>query len=104
METLTGLKISSERNGPLAPISVAVSIVSISLVCDLALWPPVLQFQLPALLFVCVLFVLFLLFVLVLSGEPRQKQGRGLFDRKLVQAPQQFYCWLFHGGPSVLAL
>ena len=33
---------------------------------------------------VCVLFVLFLLFVVILSGEPRQKQGRGLVDPKLV--------------------
>ena len=33
-----------------------------------------------------VLFVLFLLFVVVLSGEPRQQQGRGLVDRKQVQA------------------
>ena len=41
-----------------------------------------------ALLFVCVLFVLFFLFVVVVSGEPRQKQGRGLVDHKLVQAPQ----------------
>ena len=30
------------------------------------------------------------MFVLVLSGEPRQKQGRGLVDRKLVQAPSNF--------------
>ena len=44
----------------------------------------------PALLLVCVLFVLFLLFIVVLSGEPRQKQGRGLVDHKLVQAPQYF--------------
>ena len=44
----------------------------------LALWPPVLQFQLPALLFVCVLFVLFSLFVVVLSRKPKQNQGRGL--------------------------
>ena len=29
-----------------------------------------------------------LLFVVVLSGETKQKQGRGLVDRKLVQAPQ----------------
>ena len=36
-------------------------------------------------LFVC-LFVL--LFVVVVSGEPKQKQGRGLVDHKLVQAPQ----------------
>ena len=53
----------------------------------LALRPPVLQFQMPALLLLCVLFVLFLLFVLILSGEPRGKQGRGLVDHKLVQAP-----------------
>ena len=51
-----------------------------------ALRPPVLQFQLPALLLV--IFALFFLFVVVLSGEPRQKQGRGLVDHKLVQAPQ----------------
>ena len=49
----------------------AVSIVYTCLIRILALRPPVLQFQLPALLFVCVLFVLFLLFVVVLSGEPR---------------------------------
>ena len=30
------------------------------------------------------LFVLFLLFVVVLFGEPKQNQGRGLVDRKLV--------------------
>ena len=28
-----------------------------------------------------------LLFVVVLSGEPKQNHGRGLVDRKLVQAP-----------------
>ena len=37
-------------------------------------------------------------FVLIaLSDEPRQNQGRGLNDRKLVKAPhapQQFYCSL----------
>ena len=41
----------------------------------------------PTVLFVCVLFALFLLFVIVLFGEPKQNQGRGLVDRKLVQAP-----------------
>ena len=56
----------------------------------LALWPPALQCQLPALLFVCVLCVLFLLFVVVLSGEQKQNQRRGLVDRKLVQAPSNF--------------
>ena len=53
----------------------------------LALQPPVLQYQLPALLFVCVLLVFRLLFVVVLSGEPKQNHGRGLVDRKLVQVP-----------------
>ena len=67
-----------------------MSILSICLIRILAWRLPVLQFQLPALLLVCVLFVLFLLFVAVLSGEPRQKQGRGLGDRKLVQAPSNF--------------
>ena len=44
--------------------------------------------QLPALLFVGAVFVSFLLFVVfLLSGEPKQNQGRGLVDRKLVQAP-----------------
>ena len=52
----------------------------------LALWPPALQYQLPALFFVCVLFVLFLLFVVVLSGS----KGEGMVDRKLVQAPSIF--------------
>ena len=53
-----------------------VSIVYICLIRILALRSPVLQFKLPSLLLVCVLFVLFfLLFVVVLSGEPRQKQG-----------------------------
>ena len=61
--------------------------MSIWLIRILTLRPPVLQFQLPSLLLVCVLFVLFLLFVVVLCDEPKQKQGRGFVDRKLVQAP-----------------
>ena len=64
--------------------------MSICFIRILALRPPVLQFQLAALLLVCVLFVLFLLFVVVLSGEPKQKHGRGLVDHKPVQAPQYF--------------
>ena len=36
------------------------------------------------------LFVLFSLFVVVLFGEPKQNQGRGLVARKLVQAPSIF--------------
>ena len=55
-----------------------------------ALWPPILQCKLPALLFVCISFTLFLLFVFVLSGEPKQNHGRGLVDRRLVQAPSNF--------------
>ena len=51
------------------------------------LWPPALQYRPLTLLFVCVLFVLFLLLLVVLSGEPKQNQGRGLVDRTLVQAP-----------------
>ena len=67
----------------------AASIVSISLlVCDSSIVATCPSIPVPALLFVCVLFVLFLLFVVVLSGEPKQNQGRGLVDRKLVQAPQ----------------
>ena len=51
---------------------------------NLALWPPALQYQLPALLFcLCVI-----RFVVVLSGELKQNQGRGLVDRQLVQGPQ----------------
>ena len=50
----------------------------------LAVWPPVLQYRLPALVFFCILFVLFLLFIVVMPGEPKQNQGRGLVDRKLV--------------------
>ena len=41
----------------------------------------------------CFLFVfysIFLLFVVVLSGEPKQNQGLGLVDRKQVQAPGNF--------------
>ena len=41
--------------------------------------------------------------IIILSDEPRQNQGRGLVDGKLVKAPQQFYCWPSQGGSSVLA-
>ena len=58
--------------------------MSIWLYVILALWPPALQYQLSVLLFVC---VLFLLLVIVMSGEPKQNHGRGLVDRKLVQDP-----------------
>ena len=66
-----------------------VSIVSICLVCDfsiVATCP-----SMPAARFdVCLCFIRFvLLFVVVLSGEPKQNQGRKLVDRKLDQAPPQ---------------
>ena len=58
------------------------------LVCDssiVATWP-----SKPAARFAFRLcFILFiLLFEVVLSGEPKQNQGRGLVDRKLVQVLQ----------------
>ena len=40
-------------------------------------WPPTLQYQLPALLFVCVLFVLFFVFDIVLSGGHSRISGKG---------------------------
>ena len=52
-----------------------MSIMYICLIGLLSLRPPLLQFQLRALPLVCVLFALFLLFIVVFSGEPRQKQG-----------------------------
>ena len=62
-----------------------MSVLSICLVCNFSIVATCRSIQLPALLFVC---VLFLLFVDVLSGEPKQNKGRGLVDHKLVQAPQ----------------
>ena len=61
--------------------------MSTCLVCNLSIvatCPPI-----PAARFAfrCILFVLFFLFVVFISGEPEQKQGRGLVDHKLVQAP-----------------
>ena len=64
----------------------------------------VLQYQLPSLLFDWFLVTLFLLFVVVLLGEHRQKQERGLVYRKQVQAPQLFHCWPFQGGSSFFVL
>ena len=43
-----------------------------------ALWSHVLQYQLPAFRFLCVLFVLYVLFVVVLSIEPKPNLGRGM--------------------------
>ena len=66
---------------------------------------PSLQCQLPDLLFVFVLLVLFLLFVVVLSGEPTQNQGRGLFDRKLVFCVHMhsFACLIRRTPPSTFS-
>ena len=66
----------------------------------LALWPPVLQYQWPSLLSF-VLFVMFFLFVVVVSGEQKQKQGRGLVDHKLVQAPPPPPVIFIAGRPKV---
>ena len=48
---------------------IVVSVLSICLVCNFSIVATCPSIQLPALLFVC---VLFLMFVDVLSGEPRQ--------------------------------
>ena len=46
--------------------------------------------------------------LIVLSDKPKQNQGRGLVDHKLVKAPpphpSNFYCWPSQGGSSVLVL
>ena len=66
--------------------------------------PPALQYQLPALLFACVLFVFFGLFVAALSGKLRQNQGRGLVDQELVHAPRPLTSSNFIAGRSKAAL
>ena len=76
----------------------------ICLVCYLTLWPTALQCYLPTLLFVCILFVLFLLVKVVLSGEPKQNQGRGLVNRKLVQAPSPTPSKFIAGRPKAALL
>ena len=43
-----------------------------------ALWSHALQYQLPVFRFLCVLFVLYVLFVVVLSIEPKPNLGRGM--------------------------
>ena len=76
-----------------------MSIVSICLVCDssiVATCPSILAarfaFRLCFIRFV-------LLFEVILFGEPKQKLGRGLVARKLVQAPSNFIA-----GPPKAAL
>ena len=48
-----------------------IAVVSIVSFLILASWPPVLQYQLPALLFVCVLFDFVFVVVSYLSGAPK---------------------------------
>ena len=60
-----------------------IVVVYVCLVCNFSIVATSPSIQLPALLFVC---VLFLLFVDVLSGESEQGWGRGLVGRGLVQA------------------
>ena len=65
-----------------------IAVVSTCLACNssiVAACPPI-----PAAHFafrLCFIRFVFLVLVVV-SGEPRRKQGRGLVDHKLVQAPQ----------------
>ena len=65
----------------------------------LALWPHALQFELPALLFLCFI-RLFIVVCSCFSGEPKQHQGRRLVDHKQVQArnftacrPWRLFCF-----------
>ena len=61
-----------------------MSVLSVCLVCSFSIVATCPSVQLPALLFVC---ALFLLFVDVSSGEPRQSWGRGLVDHKTSSSP-----------------
>ena len=67
----------------LARFIAVVPIVSVLYVI-LALWPPAFQHQLPALLFVCVLFVLFLLFVVVFLVNQNRTKAR--FGRREISS------------------
>ena len=68
----------------LARFIAVVSIVSIYLVCDFSIGTICQSFPAARLVF-CLSFTRFVF--VVLSGESKQNQGRGLVDRKLVQAP-----------------
>ena len=52
-------------------------VVSICFVCVFALWPPALQYQLPALLFVYVLFVLFYCSQMFYLVNQNRNKGEG---------------------------
>ena len=81
-----------------------IAIVSICLVCGpsiVATCPSI-----PAVRFAFRLcFIRFvLLFIVVLFGEPKQNQGRGLANRKLVQAPPPPFFRNFTAGRPKVAL
>ena len=85
----------------LARFIVVVSVVSICFIRDFSILATCPSMSAALFAFCCVLFV-FLLFVVVLSGEPKQNQGQGLVDRKLVQAPQVVPRWFFWFGSLVI--
>ena len=68
-----------------------IAVVSMVTICDFSIVATCPSIPAaPFALSVCVKFVLFLFFVVVLTGKPGQKQGRGLVDCKLGQAPSNF--------------
>ena len=81
-----------------------MSTVSTCLVCNSSIVATCPSIPAAPLLFVCVLFVLLFLFVVVVSGEPKQQQGRGLVDHKLVQAPPPPSPVIFIAGRPKAAL
>ena len=60
----------------------------------LALWPPVLQFQLPTLLFVYVLFDLYLLFIVVCLVNQSRSKGEGCSTTNLLKPPPPIFSLL----------
>ena len=71
----------------LARFIVVVSIVTVCLVYNSSVVATCPSIPAARFAFCYALLVLLVLFVVVLSGEPKQNQGRGMVDRKLVQAP-----------------
>ena len=62
--------------------------MSVGLVCDFSIVATCPSISAARLAFLIVFFVRFCLFVVVLSGEPKQNQGRGLVDCNLGKAPR----------------
>ena len=56
--------------------------------------------QLPALLFACVLFVLFLLFEVVSPVNQGRTKGEGWSTTNYFKPPSYFDCWPSQGGSS----